>query len=85
MLQSYRSTRRPIRSDEEIARDISLAIGSELTARGVECRVWEGFATLNGTVEWHSQRDNMEACARKVPGVRGVMNNIAIRSRAATC
>jgi hypothetical protein len=61
------------RTDREIADSISVP-------DGVRCIVQNGFVTLEGAVEWRSQRDNLEACVRNLPGVRGVMNNLAVRS-----
>lgn len=61
-----------LRTDREISDSISVP-------DGVRCTVQAGFVTLEGTVEWRSQRNNLEACARKLPGVRGVMNNLVVK------
>jgi len=65
-----------MRTDREIADSISIS-------EGVRCTVQGGFVTLEGTVEWRSQRNNLEACVRKLPGVRGVMNNLVVKPGAA--
>lgn len=44
----------------------------------VRCIVINGFVTLEGAVEWPSQRNTIEACVRQVAGVRGVMNYLAV-------
>lgn len=70
-----------IRSDPEIARDLAQAtkLDVALPANGIKTTVQEGFVTLDGAVEWNFQRERIEARARNVPGVRGVMNRIIIR------
>lgn len=72
-----------MRTDLEIAGDV--AIATRLDGTGPDDRVtfavWDGLITLEGAMQWRSRRDAIEACARNVPGVRGVMNNIVIRLR----
>lgn len=71
------------RTDPEIARDVADAIKLDVTVPddGIKAAVQNGFVTLEGTVEWNFQRTNVEAGARKVPGVRGVMNRIVVKPR----
>jgi len=71
------------RSDPEIARDLAQAtkLDVALPANGIKTTVQDGFVTLEGTVEWNFQRAKIEASARNVPGVRGVMNQIVIKPK----
>ncbi len=65
------------RTDPEIARDITQAMKIDL-----RIPVDDGCVTLDGTVDWNDQREAAESCARKVHGVRGVANKIAVKPRA---
>ena len=70
-------------SDPEIARDLSQAtkIGATLPDNGIKTTVQDGFVTLEGTVVSNFQRTRIEAAARNVAGVRGVMNHIVIQPK----
>ncbi len=72
-----------LRSDPEIARDMAHAtqLDVSLPANGVKTIVQDGFVTLEGAVEWNYQRAGIEARARNIPGVRGVMNHIVIKPK----
>lgn len=71
------------RSDPEIARDLTQAtkLDVALPENGIKTTVQDGFVTLEGSVEWNFQRAKIEAGARNVPGVRGVMNHIVIKPK----
>lgn len=71
------------RSDPEIARDVAYAVRLDVTLpdNGIKTTVQDAFVTLEGAVEWNFQRARLEACARNVPGVRGVMNHIVIKPK----
>jgi len=71
------------RSDPEIARDVAQATELDVTLpnNGIKTTVQDGFVTLEGVVEWNFQRTRTESAARNVPGVRGVMNHIVIKSK----
>jgi osmotically-inducible protein OsmY len=45
----------------------------------VTVKVERGYVTLGGEVEWHYQRAEAEADARKLSGVKAVINDIHIR------
>lgn len=72
-------------SDEEIAKRVIdiLAWDTMVPARTVQATVQKGWVTLNGEVQWHYQRRAAEDAVRKLGGVRGVINNIMLRPRAA--
>jgi osmotically-inducible protein OsmY len=74
------------RTDPEIARDVAHAVKLDVTVPydGIKATVQQGFVALEGAVEWNFQRMSVEACARNVPGVRGVMNHIVLKPKAAS-
>jgi osmotically-inducible protein OsmY len=71
------------RPDPAIARDAVAAIQNELpfTADHIRVIVKEGMITLEGTVEWNYQRQRAEQAVRRLRGVKGVTNLIAIQQR----
>ena len=71
------------RSDPEIARDIVHALRLDITVPDdrIKASVQNGFITLEGTTDWHYQRDAAEGSARKVSGVRGVTNKIEVKPK----
>lgn len=74
------------RTDPEIARDIVQALRLDATVpdERLKVSVQNGFVTLDGTTDWHYQRDAAQSCARKVSGVRGLLNKIAVNPRVST-
>jgi osmotically-inducible protein OsmY len=73
------------RPDPEIARDAVQAIRSMLPYSGDKITVTAktGWLTLEGEVEWNYQRERAEEAVRRVRGVKGVINQIAIKAKAA--
>jgi osmotically-inducible protein OsmY len=71
------------RNDTELADTAVTALAWEDTVPGyaVTVQVENGWLTLEGAVERHSQRDNAERAVRHLSGVRGVTNLIQIVSR----
>jgi osmotically-inducible protein OsmY len=47
----------------------------------IQITVREGWVTLSGNVDWYFQKTTAEEDIRKLSGVRGVINNIAITPR----
>jgi len=45
----------------------------------IKVKVERGYVTLSGEVEWHYQRTEAEADARKLGGVKTVINDIHVR------
>jgi osmotically-inducible protein OsmY len=72
-----------LRTDSEIARDVITALHTALPASwsGVKPLVHEGHVALEGTLEWHFERDRAEKTVRRVPGVISVRNSISLRTR----
>jgi osmotically-inducible protein OsmY len=67
------------RGDEDLRGDVleALMLDSSVPMT-VDARVWNGFVTLTGTVEWHYQREAAECRATDVPGVAGIDNAITL-------
>jgi len=74
------------RTDPEIARDIVHALKIDLTVpdERIKVSLQNGFAILEGTTDWHYQRAAAEGCARKVSGVRGLLNKIEVKPKVST-
>jgi osmotically-inducible protein OsmY len=71
------------RPDPDIARDAVAAIKSQLPISSEHIRVIvkNGWVTLEGYVEWQYQKSTAESVVRRLKGVRGVINNIALKPR----
>jgi osmotically-inducible protein OsmY len=74
------------RTDPEIARDVVQAMKLDVSVpdERIKAGIRDGFITLEGTVEWHYQRQSAEDCARKVNGIRGVSNQIEVKPKVST-
>lgn len=72
-----------IPSDPEIARAAVEALKTELPVswENIKPIVKEGRVRLEGTVEWHYQRDRAESSVRPLAGVISVNNSIKIRPK----
>lgn len=72
--------------DDEIAKRCLAALGfdASLTADLIQVKVSKGWVTLTGEVEWQFQRNAAEADVRKLRGVTGITNSIALRARPVT-
>ena len=70
-------------ADDEIAgRVVSILQWSAVVPRdSVQVKVQDGWVTLTGQVNWQFERGAAEAEIRRLSGVAGVMNSIAIRPR----
>jgi osmotically-inducible protein OsmY len=72
------------RPDPDIAREAAAAIKSQLpiSSQNIKIIVKNGWATLEGEVEWQYQRQTAESVVRRIKGVKGVGNMILLRPRA---
>ncbi len=70
--------------DPEIAREISAALQRALPAtwENIRALVHQGHVTLEGSVEWHYQREIADDAARAVRGVISLGNSIRIQPQA---
>ena len=73
-------------TDPEIARDAVFALKLELPTiwEDIKPIVKQGQVALEGTVEWHNQRERAEAAVRRLHGVISVRNSISLKPRLAT-
>ena len=69
--------------DPEIARDAVSALKNELpySASQIQVVVSNGWITLEGDVEWYYQKQRAEEAVRRVKGVKGVINAIAVKPK----
>jgi osmotically-inducible protein OsmY len=71
-------------SDADIARAVVNALdwSASVPPDRIKVLVEHGWVTLQGTVEYHFQKDAAETAVRHLKGVKGVSNTIAITPRA---
>jgi osmotically-inducible protein OsmY len=69
--------------DLDIAQSVRCALGlnSAVPSQHIELSVEDGKVILNGAVDWTYQRDEVESTVSKIPGVRGITNNIAVNNK----
>lgn len=69
-------------NDDEIAkRAVSILGWNVLVPKDrIRVKVADGWVTLSGTVDWDYQRFAAEKSVRKLGGVKGVFNNVALES-----
>jgi hyperosmotically inducible protein len=72
-------------TDDTITDQVMLKITSDPVVKGggLKVDVKQGVVTLSGAVEQPKQREKAEKLARKVKGVKSVVNNIEIKARVA--
>jgi osmotically-inducible protein OsmY len=72
------------RPDPDIARDAITAITTQLpiSFENIKVTVRDGWFTLEGRAEWQYQKNTAENAVRRVRGVKGVSNMIALKPRA---
>ena len=71
------------RGDSDIARAAIAALQwhAWVPHERLHVQVQDGWVTLSGEVDWHYQLASAEQCIRPLLGVRGITNNITVRSR----
>ena len=69
------------RTDPEIARDVVKELESHISipANNIKATVRSGWVTLEGNVDWQYQKLLAESAVKKIRGVIGVTNNIAVK------
>ena len=72
-----------IKSDTEIAAAVNNALkwNSAVNEDRIEVKVDNGWVYLNGQVEWEYEKRTAESAIKNLLGVRGVTNNITIKSK----
>lgn len=70
------------RTDEDIARAAAsvLAWHPSIPENRIKIQVAQGCVTLEGTVDWHHQRTTAELAVEDLMGVKGVRNQLTVKS-----
>lgn len=73
------------RTDTEIAQAVVRALQQDafIPIDKLDVSVSKGYVTLKGKVEWQFQKEDAERVVRRLTGVKGVFNSIAVRPRLA--
>ena len=71
------------RNDTDIAAAVAQALESDASMRleKLDVTVSKGWVTLQGEVEWQYQKEDPERVVRRITGVKGVTNLIAVKPR----
>ncbi|HEY5258789.1 MAG TPA: BON domain-containing protein [Candidatus Baltobacteraceae bacterium] len=70
-----------LRDDADIARAVVDALAWDVTLPPtIQAMVRDGHVTLEGYVSWYYQRYNAATTVRRIKGVRGLSNQIAIKA-----
>ena len=71
------------RTDADIAAAVAQALESDASMRleKLDVTVSKGWVTLQGEVEWQYQKEDAERVVRRITGVKGVTNLIAVKPR----
>ena len=71
------------RTDADIAAAVVQALESDASLRleKLDVTVAKGWVTLQGEVEWQYQKEDAERVVRRITGVKGVTNLIAVKPR----
>jgi osmotically-inducible protein OsmY len=72
------------RTDVDIAAEAvrALELDALVPLDNVKVTVSKGWITLEGTLEWHYQKEEAERVVRRLTGVRGVSNLITVKPHA---
>jgi len=71
-----------IKTDEDIASSALSALQNNWSVpdREIRVKVENGWLYLDGSVKWNYQKDAAERAVEDLTGVKGVINNVAIKS-----
>jgi osmotically-inducible protein OsmY len=72
-------------TDDTITDQVRIKLASDPVVKGgaLQVEVKQGVVTLSGAVELDKQKDKAEKIARKVKGVKQVVNNLEIKTHPA--
>ena len=70
------------KTNEEIAKEVVVALESNWSVpdKKVTVKVEDGWVTLDGELPWNFQKDAAKSAVNFLSGVKGVINNIKIKS-----
>ena len=68
-------------NDDTVYNNVKIKLASDAVVKGggLDVEVKDGVVTLGGAVELPNQKERAEKLAKKVKGVKQVINNITIR------
>lgn len=71
------------KTDAEVAKEVLTALTANLSVpdNKVIVKVENGWVTLEGDLHWNYQREAAKSCINYLSGVKGVTNNIEIKSK----
>ena len=83
LLQSVAIAQKAPITDDTINDQVRLRLTSDYDVKGgaLEVEVKDGVVTLSGAVELPKQREKAEKLARKIKGVKSVVNKIEVKAR----
>ena len=72
-----------VRTDADLAAEVSRALERNILVphEKIDVTVSDGWVRLDGEVRWQFERTEAERAVRRIPGVRGVTNAIAVRPK----
>jgi osmotically-inducible protein OsmY len=72
-----------VMTDDTITDQVRIKLAGDHVVKGggLDVKVEKGVATLSGSVELPQQRERAAVVARKVKGVKSVVNNIEVKTR----
>jgi osmotically-inducible protein OsmY len=70
------------KTDEELAKEILRGMKWDWSVPEdkIQVKVEDGWVSLDGAVEWNFQRESAKNCTANLIGVKGVTNNILVKS-----
>ena len=70
-------------TDDTITDQVKIKLAGDHVVKGggLDVKVVNGIATLSGSVELQKQKEKGAAVAKKVKGVKQVVNNIEVKTR----
>jgi osmotically-inducible protein OsmY len=79
-MQTQKKSDKATLTDAQIARDVlhRMKEDFEVPDDRIRIKVADGIVTVEGTVHRDSQKAATESCAKRVKGVRGVVNKIEV-------
>lgn len=70
------------KKDNEIAEEVikALKLNMNVLQKKIVIKVHRGWIYLNGTLDWNYQRESANMAVSNINGVKGIINNIKIKS-----
>ena len=70
------------KDDTQIVSEVlcALKLNNELPDEQIKIEVEKGWVTLEGTLNWNYQKDAAKRVVDRIPGVKGITNNILVKT-----